>query len=263
MLRSSRLLALLVGLVVYVAAPAGALAQIVNIQSVIDDSKGDGFSGALDAGLDWRTGNTRLVSVRGAALAQWRRGDHLVFGALRGEYGESGDPLATFVSKSFAHVRYRHSVTDVAGLEAFAQHETDELRRLRTRALVGAGPRLRVLDGERGSVHVGVAAMLEREQLLDDAAAEAGDTTTVGRASSYVVGRIRFDDRLTGSAAIYVQPRLDAPRDVRSLGEAALGVKLVSRLSLTLAFVVTYDSRPPPETVRVDTSLQNSISVAF
>ena len=259
---SRRLLAALAAAAA-LAAPATASAQIVNVQSLIGDDAEEGVSGGLDASADIRTGNIGLLIVRGAATVRWRRGDHLVFGIVRGEYGKSGSPLVEFMSKSFEHVRYRYRAAERLELEAFAQNEADEFRRLRGRALVGAGPRVEVVDRARFSLHVGVAAMLEYEEISDDGLADAGATQTVARASSYAIGRVEIDERLAASETFYVQPRIDRVRDLRLLSESALLVELVKRASLKLALVVAHDSRPPLETARTDTSFQTGIVVSF
>jgi hypothetical protein len=105
--------------------------------------------------------------------------------------------------------------------------------------------------------------MLEYEQYADDAADLPEASQTVGRLSSYAVGRVEIDSHLKASAAVYVQPRVDAFRDVRTLGELAVAIRLVKRVSLTHALVIAHDSRPPGEVERTDTSLQSALAVTF
>jgi putative salt-induced outer membrane protein YdiY len=250
-------------LAVIVGAGSIAHAQIVNVQGLIGDDLDEGVSGSVEGAVDWRTGNVDLLLVRGVGVVRYRRGDHFAFGVVRGDHGRSGDPRRTFVSRIFEHLRYRYQVTPRLTGEAFAQHESDQFRRLRVRALLGAGPRLRLVGEPRWSLHAGLAYLLEYEQVSDDGLTGAGDTSLLHRASTYLVARVQLDERLTASETVYVQPRIDRPRDIRLLSEAALTTAIGARVSFKTALVITHDSEPPPETARTDTSLQSSVAVKF
>ena len=149
--RSAGLLLLLVLL-----TSRGAAAQIVNVQALFDDATAPlGASGAAELSLDWRTGSTSLLVARALVLGQWRTEKHTVLGAVRGEYGFARDEL--IVSKFLEHLRYRYRFTDWLAGELFLQHELDAFRRLRLRALAGAGPRFTLWSSEAGSLVLGAA----------------------------------------------------------------------------------------------------------
>ncbi|MBZ0232574.1 MAG: DUF481 domain-containing protein [Deltaproteobacteria bacterium] len=240
-----------------------AQAQIVNVQALIGDEPEEGFSGSVEAGADYRRGNIDLLLARAAATARYRRGDDIVFAIVKSEYGRTGEPSATFVKKVFEHVRYRHVLTPILTAEAFAQHEGDRFRRLRVRALVGAGPRARIAHGEGWSLHGGAAYMFEHEQLSEDALAEAGERSNAHRLSAYLVGHVEVNEHVTASATFYVQPRLDRASDVRLLGEAALATALSTHLTFKTALVVAHDSEPPPAIEGTDVSVQSTLGAKF
>ncbi|MCE9579425.1 MAG: DUF481 domain-containing protein [Deltaproteobacteria bacterium] len=254
-------------LLVVIALGRAAHAQIVDVQSMIGQDVKDGPSGKLDTSVDWRTGNTRRLRVAGAVVARWRAGDHLVFGIARGEYGRSAGVApavqVTDASRDFEHLRYRWQATTRLAPEAFAQHEADRFRRLRSRALAGAGLRVRVTQSAQWSVHVGAAVMLEYEWLTRDDLPDAGTATTDARLSTYAVALWKLNDDVGASETIYVQPRLDAPRDIRLLEEAALTAKLAKQVAFRFALVIARDSRPPPGTAKMDTGLQSGLQVEF
>jgi hypothetical protein len=251
----------------FAAFEGRAAAQIVDVQSLIGFDVPEGASGKIDASVDWRTGNTRLLRVAGAALARWRVHDHLLFALVRAEHGESagiGAPLVTDTAKDFEHVRYRWHARPWLATELFVQHEADRFRRLRLRALAGAGLRVRVAHCEGAwSIHVGAAYMAEYEQLTDDALPDAGQTGADSRLSTYAVAAWQLNPDVTASETVYVQPRFSDLRDVRLLEEAALTSKLAPHLAFKLALVIARDSRPPPDTEKTDTSLQSSLQVSF
>ncbi len=250
-------------LVVGLCVSSVAHAQIVNVQSLIGDEPEEGLSGAVEAGADYRRGNVDLVLARAAATARFRRGDDIVFAIVKGEYGRTGEPSATFVAKVFEHARYRRVLTSIVTAEAFAQHEGDRFRRLRVRALVGAGPRVRIARGESWSLHGGAAYMFEHEQLSDDALAGAGERQNAHRVSTYLVGQVEANEHVTASATCYVQPRLDRPRDLRVLGEAALATALSSHVTFKTALVVAHDAEPPPEIEQTDVSVLSAFAAKF
>ncbi len=257
----------LLPLVLLVALARAAHAQIVDVQSLIGHDVRDGASGKLEASADWRTGNTRRLRLAGAVIARWRAGAHLVFGVARGEYGRSAGvgpaPQVTDASRDFEHLRYRWQATTWLAPEAFAQHEADRFRRLRLRALVGAGARARVLERGPWSVHVGAAVMAEYERLTRDDLPRAGTTVIDARLSTYAVARWNRSDDVAASETIYVQPRLGDARDVRLLSETALTARLGAGVAFRFALVIAHDSRPPPGTARTDAGLQSGLQLAF
>ncbi|HZH14195.1 MAG TPA: DUF481 domain-containing protein [Archangium sp.] len=239
-----------------------AAAQIVNVQALFDEATSPlGMSGSGELSLDWRTGSTELVVVRGAVLGQWRTEKHTLLGVVRGEYGYAQDTL--LVSRFLEHLRYRYRFTDWLAVETFVQHELDAFRRLRLRGLVGAGPRFTLWSTEAGSLILGAAAMLEYEQLRNDGEPDAGRERLDPRLSSYVMGRVRLMENMSLVETLYVQPRLTRFSDVRVLNETLLTVEPNKRFTFSMGFVLTYDADPPATVSRFDTQLRSAIGVKF
>ena len=255
---------LIVAVVIAWAAPARA--QIVDVQTLIGHDVPEGASGKLDTSLDWRTGNSHVVHVAGAVVGRWRAGDHLVFAVVRGEYDESAPhdgPLIKDVDKTFEHLRYRYHLEPWLASELFVQHESDQFRRLRLRAVAGADLRLRVAHAKTWSIHVAAGYMAEYEQLLDDTLPDAGAHAADSRMSTYAVAAWQLRPDVTASETIYVQPRFSDPRDVRVLEEATLVSKLSKDVAFRFSFVLAHDSRPPLATDPTDTALQSALQLSF
>jgi hypothetical protein len=256
--RWAGLLFLLLGLL----SPREASAQIVNVQALFDEATSPlGGSGGAELSLDWRTGSTDLLVVRGLVLGQWRSEKHTVLGVARGEYGYAQDTL--IVSKVLEHVRYRYRFTDWLQGETFVQHELDAFRRLRLRALVGAGPRFTLWSSEGGSLVLGVAAMLEYEQLRHDELPDAGAERLDPRLSSYALGRLKLLENMSLVETLYVQPRLTLFSDVRVLNDTSLVIDVNKRLTFGMGFILTYDAAPPATVSRFDTQLRSTLGVKF
>jgi hypothetical protein len=255
---------LIVAIVIAWAAPARA--QIVDVQTLIGHDVPEGASAKLDASFDWRTGNTHLFHVAGAVVGRYRACDHLFFAVVRGEYDESAPhdgPLVTDVDKTFEHLRYRYHFAPWLASELFVQHESDQFRRLRLRAIAGAGARVRVAHAKTWSIHVAAAYMAEYEALLDDTLADAGARSADSRLSTYVVAAWQLEPDVTASETIYVQPRFTDPHDVRVLEEATLTSKLSKHVAFRFSFVAAHDSRPPLATSPTETSVQSAIQLGF
>ncbi|WNG54270.1 DUF481 domain-containing protein [Archangium gephyra] len=239
-----------------------AAAQIVNVQALFDEATSPmGVSGGAELSLDWRTGSTELLVVRGAVLGQWRADKHTLLGVVRGEYGYAQDTLIT--SKFLEHARYRYRFTEWLAGETFLQHEVDAFRRLRLRGLVGAGPRFTLWSTEAASLILGVAGMLEYEQLRNDGEPDAGQERLDPRLSSYVMGRVELMENMNLVETLYVQPRLTEWSDVRVLNETLLTVEPNERFIFSMGLVLTYDAAPPATVSRLDTQLRSSVGVKF
>jgi hypothetical protein len=254
--------AALVVMTLLCAVPEQAHAQIVNVQGLVGQDLPEGFSGQLDASGDWRTGNTELLLVSGAATLRYKAGDHLVFAMARGAYARVGDDQ--ILGNVFEHLRYRWKLTPRWTAEAFAQHEFDEFRRLQLRALVGAGPRLTLLEDKRAGLIVGVAYMFETEKYDDKAGTgDAGASHQHHRLSSYVLFTSAINEVVSFAETVYYQPKIDHPQDFRVLNETLLQVKLSDRFSFKTAFVLAHDSTPPQTVKATDTALQTGLSYKF
>ncbi|MBK9069624.1 MAG: DUF481 domain-containing protein [Myxococcales bacterium] len=255
-------------LVVLVAACALAAstahAQIVNVQSQMKNIS-DGVSGTAEGGLELKTGSAGMFVINGSVRVAYKFGDNLLFAIVRGDYGKiyRTDPDITIEAKHFEHLRYRRALAKRLTAEAFVQHEADRYRRLTTRALAGAGPRLNLVAHKHVEAFYGLAYMFEFERLADDEEIDAGDTQRNHRLSTYLVASVSDGDALRLSEAIYVQPKLADPADIRVLSELSLKTKITKDVAFKTSFVVAYDSAPPAAINGLDTTLETSIEVAF
>jgi hypothetical protein len=148
-------------------------------------------------------------------------------------------------------------------LEVFGQAGHDRSWRLSFRALAGAGPRFRLLDGPRAQVRWGVAYMFEHERLELLPEDEHPDRTSHHRLTTYLTANADVGEGGVISATIYTQPRIDAWGDVRVLAETRLSAGLSERLALTVSWNLRHDSRPPEGVADLDTTLKTGLAVAF
>ncbi len=242
-------------------APLPARAGIVNVQSILTAEAEEGFSGAVSGSIDWRTGSTDLLLLSAAPVARYRQSDHLIIGIVRGELGRTDGQR--IIARTFEHLRYRYQLRDWILAEVFTQHEYDDFRRLRLRALLGAGPKVDLFRGEHGGIGLGLAYMLEYEQLQDDDEVDAGRTDLAHRLSSYLVGTYDVDERLQLVETLYAQPRLTDASDLRLLSDSSLIVALSKAFSVTTTFSLSWDTETPASIVELETALKSAIAYTF
>ncbi|WP_437935376.1 DUF481 domain-containing protein [Sorangium sp. So ce341] len=262
MIRPCRLACTSAVLSIVLLLSSGAGAQIVNVQPVIAaNGDKDGLAVAVEGSADVRTGNTRLVALAGSVVAGYRAGRHQVFAMARAEFSEeAGDPI---VNKDLEHLRYRFTIARPLEAEAFVQHDRDDFRRLALRALLGAGPRLRVAPFEGFEAAVGAALMLEHEQLAAGPEPDAGEQVTDARLSTYLLLATSVTPHLKLGNTFYLQPRLDRPGDVRVLSETSLLATATKHLSIKMALSSAYDAAPPEGVVPLDATLKSTLQVTF
>ena len=234
----------------------GAAAQ-VNTERFRPAEDGDGFSGLVDGRFALRAGNAALLDTTATVSGRVDRGAFMAWTLVQGRFAGTrpadappGRPLWSregwVAANALVHQRVGWSLGPRWDVEAFAQAQRDEILLLRRRLLIGAGPRWAALDGDAGSVHVGLAAMGETEVLFADAvASDEPLTVRAPRASGSLTGALRLGSHTKATTTAYVQPRLDRPADFRVLVESGLQINLTSAFALTAAFTLRHDSAPP------------------
>ena len=240
--------------------PSAADAQ-VNTEPFRKRIKETGVSFFLQGTFDGHTGNTHGLTADGLVGAGLARGRHLAFAFASADYSKFNGTLG--VDKSFAHARYDYTLAKWVSLEAFVQAQSDAFQRVKTRGLIGIGPRFTLYDDPHFALFLGVAYMAERDVYdLSPGSADAR-LQTAQRASTYLTAHATLSDGIDTVTTTYAQPRLDAPSDIRILSESGFVFKISTWLSTSISFVARYDSNPAPGVVPTDTELKNAITLTL
>ena len=250
---------------VIIAAPTPAHAKITNVQALAGKPVEDGLSGRLDVAGNIRAGNVQLALATVGATLFHRAGDHVVLFSGKGAYGLKGTPGTwsdePFRERLFEHLRYRMTLTEAWSVEGFVQHEYDRWRRLKLRALTGAGGRFDHKAGDRGHIAIGLAYMVQWEQLLDAKPIDLQGVYIEHRLSSYITGSLKLGDRAAVTLTCYAQPNIMKLEDIRGLFESSLNFSLTDRLGLRLTGWWAWDTAPP-STVR-GYDISSTVGFAF
>ena len=240
--------------------PSIAHAQ-VNTEPFRKRIKETGYSFFLQGTFGGRTGNTTGLTADGVMGGGVARGPHLAFVFASLDYSKVNHTLG--VDKSFAHVRYDYVITKGISWEAFVQEQSDVFQLIKTRELIGTGPRFALYNDAHFGLFLGVAYMAERD--VYDVAVGSRDNRLQGaqRASIYLSAHATLSDGIDAVTTTYAQPNLRDPSDIRILSESGFLFKISSWLSTSISFVAHYDSNPVPQVLPTDTELKNALTLSL
>lgn len=235
---------------------------IVNIEDMRIGSPRAGFSGSFSLTFDGSSGNTRTAETGLNARLQWQQARTTDFVIAAYDYAKSNDVRNT--NRRFLHARHVRQFAPTRAWEAFAQAAEDEFARLSFRRLLGGGLRFVLAEEpKRTGIYFGIGAFFAAERLAPRAGTNDAGDSTFWQGNLYLSYKHRINDSLNLASTTYYQPRLDNGADMRILEQAALKVRMTDQLSLKLLLNLAYDSRPPEEVKRTDTSYLTALHYQF
>lgn len=243
----------------FLLAYASAQAQ-VNTERLRPTER-QGFGGMFGGELDVRRGNAALFEATLNARFDYRKDAHLIFwvGTLR--YGERRG--RTFRNSAFFHTRYNYDVTPRCTWEAFGQLERDGFTLLQLRSLIGSGLRIGYMHTPALRIHQASALMFEYEVLDLTRVARHPVRVRALRWSNYLTLRLRLGEQLALLSVTYLQPRLEAFRDVRLLHESSFETRLSPHVAFSTTFTYRYDSDPPDAVLPYDAALRTGLRLTW
>lgn len=244
-----------------ISAPASA---IVNVLPTGEGE--DGFSGKLSTSVTWRTGNTELLQLAGSANAAYHSDKHGVLFKAKLTYGSKSSDI--YIARSFEHLRYRYALLDWLTTETLFQHQYDMFKKLKFRALVGAGMAANWQPLEDLSLVFGSTYLLEREVEGDDVDITLSSFSDFDhRWSNYLQVGWNITESIGLKSTTFLQPKFTDFGDLRIHSENGLTVKANDVFGITIAFTATYDSQPYSDVDTVveslDTNLKTSLDFTF
>ncbi|MBL8680459.1 MAG: DUF481 domain-containing protein [Myxococcales bacterium] len=261
------------------SASSSAAAAPVNAESLRPNLFRAGWSGGLDANFALSRGNIDLLDVGGAGRVQYQRlypsapvappaqpelpwVHHRVFLTATGRFADRAG--APFVSQAFAHLRWTAMWHRRVGSDLFAQHQYNEFQRLRGRTLLGAGVRVEIVHAPVFMLSAGSGYMLEYERINVLEGAPDPPETLAHRWTNYLTARLSlWNSALLVQNTLYVQPRFDAPSDVRLLEELEVLAKVTDVFGLGVTASVAYDSAPPTGVRETELRVFSTVRLSF
>jgi len=227
-----------------VASPARLSAQaILNVER-LQPTQAHGWHVGVAGSLDLSRGNDEHSKLSGGVATgyRWSRDWLRLFAGI--DYRADGD--GTLHNDRYAHLRYNHWWRTRLQSFHFLQIQRSRDGFQQDRVLVGTGLRTRLVNGARSTFDVGTGIMYEHERL--DARRIVDEhpvTEDVVRMANLLVLNRRLSDDVRFLGVAYLQPRLDALGDVRTLTDLSLFIALTEAVELAVRFQWRHDSCPP------------------
>jgi hypothetical protein len=238
-----------------------SLFALVTIAPVDIGSK-PGLSGNVSGSLSSKSGNTEKDEYSLGLLLQYDQGvDYVVWGTVTYDYGKSNGTKNE--DKTYAHMRYIHAIDEPKKWtgECFVQTEQDKFKDINARSLAGAGLRWRFLNSEEyGKGYAGADGLLEKIEYTHP---EIDPHENNVRLNSYLAITKTFANESKLSYLGYYQPKFDDISDYVSLQTLELIVPIYGKLNLSFTAKYGYDSHPPVDVKKSDSSYVTSLLWTF
>ena len=225
----------------------------VNIESVRNKGKKEGFWGEIKGGLELQRGNVKITSFDLENISHYDNGLHHAFLKANTSKGKQNDE--NFKNNSFVHLRWTYMKWKTIGFEVFTQVQYDEFKKLNLRQLNGVGLRSEILKLKDTSFSIGTGIMSDYEKI------ENNITTVDPRSTSYIslIKKFNKDNEILGT--VYYQPLINNIKDYRINLECLIKTNFITKLNLKLenSIVFLYDTKPPEDVLTNDFIIKTSL----
>jgi hypothetical protein len=215
-----------------------ARAQVINIENVRMQTDTTGWKGELGGNFSLVNNGAKLWLVGADAHVQYKTEKDLWLGLLN--YGLQKSASQKFSDQTLLHLRYNRKLTKALRWEVFTQWQNNAVNNIKSRFLVGTGPRLKIAGNAIIRLYAATAFMYEYEE-------ESGllkITHHDVRSSSYLSFTITPAANTELSATTYYQPLLKGVSDYRFLTQARIRVKAGKKFSVQIRWNYLHDSAP-------------------
>lgn len=233
-------------------------AQVVNIekQRVSDTIKS--LQGSVDFSLDLTQNTKQIIQGESVLRLQYYKGNHLFL--LLNDIGLGQIDGDRFLNKGFVHLRYNYKFKDSPFiLEVFSQYQYNSIQALKSRYLAGIGPRIQLINEEKGNLYFGPLVMYEYEIVDDINSPENSDF----RLSTYFSFAYMFTKNISFNQVTYYQPNVSGFSDYRISSVSNVAFKILKNLSFIVGFDFIYDTKPPTDIEPLFYSLKNKLTIKF
>ena len=226
----------------FLAGILTAGAQLVNIETRRMQTDSVRFALAADAWFNYSKQNSDYVyTLSGNLATQFKSPDLRSILFLLGNYNLVSTQDRNYQNAWLVHLRYNRKITDLFRIEAFLQHQRNQLLVIDRRFIVGSGLRLKVISRDHLKAYLGNAALYEIETSTDL------DVSNYNwRHSLYFSASLNaWEGKLILTNTLYFQPLYRAIGNHRILEQFKLEVPVTRVLSLSGSYDYFLMSRTP------------------
>lgn len=232
-------------------------AQIVNVESQRIQSDSTGLLGNFGVSFKLDKNKVQVLNLNANAQIEYKQLRSIYLFLVNYDFLK-GDSQ-TLQNNLFFHLRYNYKLTDLLRLEAFTQVQKNSLSGIKSRWLIGAGPRFKIAGTKKISLYAASLVMYEDEHEQTKPPILHKDI----RNSSYATASWRPDDRTEITTTIFYQPLFRDLSDFRLLHELKLKFQFTKKFSFFTTWAFLYDSKPAFDVPNNIYTLRNGIEYEF
>ena len=235
----------------------GGNAQIVNVESKRLKSDTTGWLGSIGTSFQLENSAVKVININAEAHLEYKAQRSLYlflanYNLLKGE-GK------TLQNNLFYHLRYNYKLNYLLRWEAFTQMQQNNLAGIKSRFLIGTGPRFKISGTEKLALYASTAIMYENEHELTKPVIIHKDL----RSSNYVSMTWKPKENLDLVSTLFYQPLYKDLSDFRVLHELSLNFKFTQNFSFVSSWNYLYDSEPAVDIPREIFTLKNGVRYTF
>ena len=232
-------------------------AQIVNVESKRLKSDTTGWLGSVGTSFKLENSAVKVINIEAEAHLEYKAKRSLYlflinYALLKGEG-------TTFQNNLFYHLRYNYKVNNFLRWEAYTQMQQNNIAGIKSRFLVGTGPRFKLSGTDKLALYASTSVMYENEHELTKPVIVHNDI----RSSNYVSMTWRPRENLDVVTTIFYQPLYNDFSDYRILHDLSLNFKFTKSFSFVTTWNYLFDTEPAADTPKEIFLLKNGVRYTF
>ncbi len=232
-------------------------AQIVNVENRRIQSDTTGWLGNFGVSFQLDKNTVKVLTLNTNGQIEYKSPKSLYLFLVN--YDLLQGASQTLQNNLFFHLRYNYKLTNLVRMEAFTQVQHNNLSGIKSRWLIGAGPRFKISGTKKLSLYAATLIMYESEHELTKPVIIHNDL----RSSNYVTASWRPVDKSEIVSTLFYQPLLKDFSDFRISHELKLKFQFTKKFSFFTTWAFLYDSRPPAGVPDNTYTLKNGIEYEF
>lgn len=232
----------------------GLASQIVNIEERRLKNE-EGWKGSIALNFSFTKNTNEVLDIENLSQISYRKARSLYMFINEIEVIRQNN--ADVLNNGFQHLRYNYRLSDLLVMEAFGQHQFNQIQRIDRRVLLGAGPRFEIINNDSLRLNIGTHVMSEWEKT------SKGGNQHNYRSSNYVSINWQINEILNFSSTTYYQPKIDDFSDYRVSNNSVFTIGITQKLGMRVTYELLYDTEVPEGVPSTVYSFQTGLTYRF